>query len=490
MIKELLDSEDLISATVKDSSFQSLPMHLQRNFSFTFPKPKQKMKTLNWSKIPSTNVSGQSIWSEVFWDSSNVQVNFNQVEELFCQKSTTASSVIVEKNNKLKRKNTEIYLLDPKRSLNINIFLKQFKGGEKQLVKLIRNCQSAEIGSERLRTLLKILPECDEMISIKEYNGDNSKLGTAEKFYLLLSEVKAYNTRVQAMIQVEEFQPNVDILKPQIQHYIETCDVILKNKPLRKFLKIILITGNFINAGSYAGNAYGFRLNTLEKLMETRANKPRMTLLHYLVDIAEKEDVEILNFTNDLRYLSECSRLSVEGLTTEVNQLKSGVEQLDKQIQKNDPSLNKYFADFIKEAKEQLIDLSSGIEEIHRYSSRLALHFCENESTFKVEDCLGIFSNFCQKVQIARKENEDRRRQEARAERLKRERDVQKIKKSSNGLEEENSKDHQKKRGRKGRKGSPWSSQEECLIDMLLADIRNGDFQSCKNKAFPQDRNN
>ena len=35
--------------------------------------------------------------------------------------------------------------------------------------------------------------------------------------------------------------------------------------------------------GNYAGDAAGFKLSSLLKLTETRANKPRMNLMHYVV---------------------------------------------------------------------------------------------------------------------------------------------------------------------------------------------------------------
>lgn len=35
--------------------------------------------------------------------------------------------------------------------------------------------------------------------------------------------------------------------------------------------------------GNYAGDAAGFKLSSLIKLTETRANKPRMNLLHYVI---------------------------------------------------------------------------------------------------------------------------------------------------------------------------------------------------------------
>ena len=44
----------------------------------------------------------------------------------------------------------------------------------------------------------------------------------------------------------------------------------------------------------------GFRINSLNKLMDTRANKPRVTLLHYLVGEAEKENKDALAFVDEL----------------------------------------------------------------------------------------------------------------------------------------------------------------------------------------------
>ena len=57
----------------------------------------------------------------------------------------------------------------------------------------------------------------------------------------------------------------------------------------------------FFSQGRYAGNAVGFKISSLLKLIETRANKPRMTLLHYLVEEAEKTDKHVLQFADDLK---------------------------------------------------------------------------------------------------------------------------------------------------------------------------------------------
>jgi hypothetical protein len=57
----------------------------------------------------------------------------------------------------------QILLLDNKRSMNVNIFLKQFKCGHKEIISMIEAGDTNVIGQERLLGLQKILPEDDEV---------------------------------------------------------------------------------------------------------------------------------------------------------------------------------------------------------------------------------------------------------------------------------------------------------------------------------------
>jgi len=54
-------------------------------------------------------------------------------------------------------------LLDNKKSMSVNIFLKQFKEDNAHIVEMIRKGDVTVIGSERLRGLQKILPESDDV---------------------------------------------------------------------------------------------------------------------------------------------------------------------------------------------------------------------------------------------------------------------------------------------------------------------------------------
>jgi len=95
-----------------------------------------------------------------------------------------------------------VNLLDSKRSLNVNIYLHQFRVTPTELVDYLRYAvpcsktasttadgRRVELSLERLRGLQRILPESDDVEALKAFDGNASRLGTAEKFYLELIQL-------------------------------------------------------------------------------------------------------------------------------------------------------------------------------------------------------------------------------------------------------------------------------------------------------------
>jgi len=56
-----------------------------------------------------------------------------------------------------------VNILDQRASLKVNIFLKQFRLSHADIVQLVRDGRSKEMGAEKLRGLLKVLPEQEEV---------------------------------------------------------------------------------------------------------------------------------------------------------------------------------------------------------------------------------------------------------------------------------------------------------------------------------------
>ncbi|XP_070197131.1 inverted formin-2-like isoform X2 [Littorina saxatilis] len=437
------------------------------------PRPKHKMKTFNWSKLApqALNSADDNVWKEVSEMDDKVKVRYDLIEELFCQKVATVTKTEEQPKAKV---NTEVNLLDTKRSMNANIFLKQFKASNQEVVTMIKEGQQARIGAERLRGLQKIMPEKDEVDMIAGYEGDRTKLGNAEKFTMLLSQLPAYKTRIEGMLLKEDFRVAMDALKPNVDVIVRSCEKVMESETLKAFLRYVLHTGNFINAGGYAGNALGFKVASLTKLMDTRANKPRMTLLHHLVAEAEKEAKNVLDFAQELQpVLVEASRLNVENLAGELKQLETSVRKLETQVASAGEDVQTQFQHFIKGAQEEVEEVHAKMAKVDDLTHKLCTHFVEPEKSFRLEECLNVFNTFCGRIIQCKKENEQRKLQEERAERRRKEQEAMRARAKDVG-EEATTGPSRLSRSTLKRKEKPPQEDDGCIIDRLLSDIKRG----------------
>lgn len=73
-----------------------------------------------------------------------------------------------------------------------------------------------------------------------------------------------------------------------------TCNIFSEIKDcyaLPTILHLVLQAGNYLNRGAAYGNAAGFKLSSLKSLTDTKANKPGMTLMHYVAMVSKEKKV-------------------------------------------------------------------------------------------------------------------------------------------------------------------------------------------------------
>ncbi|XP_022079461.1 formin-J-like isoform X2 [Acanthaster planci] len=432
-------------------------------------KPKMKMKTLNWSKLPPHKVmSGNSIWAKVHMIQNGFSADWETMEELFCQQNVAKKTQIdgnEDKSQKKKKESVEmINLLDSRRSLNVNIFLKQFKSTNEVIVRLIQQGKSEAIGAEKLKSLIKVLPESEEVEMLNSFDGNRSRLAPAEQFYLMLMNIPFYKLRVESMLLKEEFASNMDYLIPSIGCIIEACQEILSSSSLREILHLVLLTGNFLNAGGYAGNAIGFKISSLLKLVETRANKPRMNLMHYVASQAEHKN--LLNFPEELTHLEEASRFSVDQLLTDIKVLEEKVNVTAAQIGEADETISAFKTQveaFLKTAEDDITEVRQMLAFVEKKRIEIAEYFCEDTNTFKLEECIITFKIFCEKFKKAVAENETRRMQEIKMEQRRQRSEDQKSQRRKDG------------KAKTPRSQSlPGGKETSSIVDKLLGRIKGG----------------
>ncbi|NXX62683.1 FHDC1 protein, partial [Scopus umbretta] len=180
---------------------------------------------------------------------------------------------------------------------------------------------------------------------------------------------------------------------------------------LHSILHLVLQAGNIMNAGGYAGNAVGFKLSSLLKLADTKANKPGMSLLHFVALEAQKKDAALLNFSEKIRDVHDAARLSIDNVEAELHSLSLKARSVKDSIRR-DPKLFHQMESFLQFAIRHLKELEHQKRELQKEGNALIDFFCEDKETMKLDECFQIFRDFCIRFNKAVKENREREIQE------------------------------------------------------------------------------
>lgn len=320
----------------------------------------------------------------------------------------------------------EFDILDSKKSLNVNIFLKQLKSS-KELINLVNRNQHSLIGKEKLENLLKLLPDEVESTRLMKFYKRNrqNKLPVAERFLLqLITEVPSSKLRIKFMLLQEEYDTDLAAIPSELDKIDQASAEIKKSKMLRDILNLVLVTGNFLNTGGYAADAAGFSLDCLERLSEIKSNKQGVFLIHYVAEMANK--LCLINYQQkELPHVETASRVCLESIKLDLSSMLDRIADLERET-KDEIELSRASKDkddrlFLTKLVTTLQDIKGNTEFLCRRTTHsleetrrgLADYLCEDPTSFKFHDCFHNILAFSQKLKTASDENERRRRAES-----------------------------------------------------------------------------
>ncbi|XP_037020143.2 inverted formin-2 isoform X1 [Artibeus jamaicensis] len=431
-----------------------VPSHRQVN------PPTLRMKKLNWQKLPShVAQEHSSMWASLSVPGAEVvEPDFSSIEQLFCfpvAKPKEPAATPVRKEPK------EITFLDSKKSLNLNIFLKQFKCPNEEVAAMIRAGDTSRFDVEVLKQLLKLLPEKHEIENLRSFSEGPAKLASADQFYLLLLGIPCYQLRVECMLLCEHTAVVLDMVQPKAQLALAACESLLSSRRLPVFCQLILKIGNFLNYGSHTGNADGFKISTLLKLPETKSQQSRLTLLHHVLEEVEKSHPDLLQLPRDLEKPSQAAGIHLEIIRSEASSNLKRLLEMERKVASSCPEVQDQYAGRLQASLEACRALEELLQAVEQKRLELAHYLCEDAQQLSLEDTFSTIRAFRDLFTRALKENKDRQEQAARAERRQRQ------------LAEEEARRPRGEDGRPVRRGDT-RQEEVCVIDALLADIRKG----------------
>lgn len=264
-----------------------------------------------------------------------------------------------------------------------------------------------------LRTfnLMKHLPDEEQLKSLSQFRSDYNSLCEPEQFAVVMSNVKRLRPRLTAILFKLQFEEQVNNIKPDIMAVSTACEEIKKSKSFSKLLELVLLMGNYMNAGSRNAQTFGFDLSSLCKLKDTKSADQKTTLLHFLVDVCEETHPDILHFVDDLAHLDKASRVSVEMLENSLKQMGRQLLQLEKNLETFPPpeDLHDKFvikmSSFIITAKEHYGKLSTLLDNMTQLYQSVMSYYAVDMKKVSVEEFFNNLNNFRTSFMQALKEN-------------------------------------------------------------------------------------
>ncbi|XP_007047509.2 PREDICTED: formin-like protein 6 [Theobroma cacao] len=398
---------------------------------------KPKLKPLHWDKVRATSERA-TVWDQL--KSSSFQLNEDMMETLFGCNSTNSAPKEPIRRSVLPPVEQENRVLDPKKSQNIAILLRALNVTRDEVSEALLDGNPESLGAELLETLVKMAPTKEEEIKLREYGGDISKLGSAERFLKAVLDIPFAFRRVEAMLYRANFDTEVKYLRKSFQTLEEASEELKNSRLFLKLLEAVLRTGNRMNVGTNRGDAKAFKLETLLKLVDIKGTDGKTTLLHFVVqeiirsegagtnstdenvenkmsssfkeDDFRKQGLQVVaGLSRDLSNVKKAAGMDSDVLSSYVSKLEMGLEKVRLVLQYERPDMQGNFFNsmkmFLRDAEEEIAKIKADeikalllVKEVTEYFHGNAAK--EEAHPFRifmiVRDFLSILDHVCKEV--------------------------------------------------------------------------------------------
>ncbi len=383
-------------------------------------KPAVKMRAVHWAKVDDKLIN-ESIWKDI--NDTRIKLDYKELEGLFCQSAPRAAEEKKEADTpsrKAPQAVQAVQIVEGQRQQNIAIAISRFKPlSNEQIRDAILNLDDKALPIEKVSSILKWLPTPEELEAISAYDGPASSLGNVEKYFAVIGQIP----RVERRLEIFQFKLQFDLMFEDVSARIKTCldtlQSIYTSKRIKNLLEYVLAFGNFFNAGTNKGEAYGFKLQYLTKLANTKTIDNKSNLLNYLLSLVDKDPENVGNFNNDIALCPEATRIELPTLQADITKITVGVRKAANEVKSvKDPSerFAKIVAAFVERAAPFADNLTADLEKMTKLSADIAKKFGEDPAQFGPDAIFGLFSELHNQVKSARqgmeKAAQDKQRQE------------------------------------------------------------------------------
>ncbi|KAF4803835.1 formin like 1 [Turdus rufiventris] len=372
---------------------------------------KFRMPVFNWVALKPSQIDG-TVFTELNDEKVLQELDMSDFEEQFKTKAQgPALDISALKAKATQKAPSKVTLMESNRAKNLAITLR--KGGRsiQDICTAIETYDQQALSLDFLELLLRFLPTEYERSLIAKFERDQQppeELSDEDQFMIRFSKIPRLAERMNVMIFLGSFSDTAQLLMPQLNAIIAASMSLKSSNKLRHILEIVLAFGNYMNS-SKRGAAYGFRLQSLDALLEMKSTDRKQTLLHYLVRVIMEKYPELTGFHTELHFLDKAGTVSLDGVLQDVRSLQQGMELTRREFMRQDDS--PVLKDFLKVNSEVMEKLQADSKTAKEAYESAVEYFGENPKTSPPTTFFPMFMRFIKAyklpVQKARRQQMD-----------------------------------------------------------------------------------
>uniref|UniRef100_A0AAZ3S8G4 Formin-like protein 3 n=1 Tax=Oncorhynchus tshawytscha TaxID=74940 RepID=A0AAZ3S8G4_ONCTS len=374
-------------------------------------KTKFRLPIFNWTALKPNQING-TVFSEIDDERVLEELDVEKFEELF---KTKAQGPLVDlsgpKTKVSQKAANKVSLLDANRSKNLAITLRKANKSTEEICKAIQSFDLKALPVDFVECLMRFLPTEAEGKTMRQYERERRPLDALtdeDRFMLFFSKIERLTQRMNIITFVGNFSDNVNMLTPQLNAIIAASASVKSSPKLKRMLEIILALGNYMNS-SKRGSVYGFKLQSLDLLLDTKSTDRKMTLLHYIAVVVKEKYPELANFFNELHFVDKAAAVSLENVLLDVRELGKGMDLIRRECSLHDHSVLK---GFLQTSDTQLDKLQKDAKTAEEAFNNVVNYFGESSKTTPPSVFFPVFVRFIRAYKDAVVDNEQRKKQE------------------------------------------------------------------------------
>uniref|UniRef100_A0A8C6WQV7 Diaphanous-related formin 2 n=1 Tax=Neogobius melanostomus TaxID=47308 RepID=A0A8C6WQV7_9GOBI len=432
-------------------------------------KPETVMKRVNWTKIVPQEMAENCFWIKVKEEKFEDPDLFAQLSLCFSSQSRGKAAV-----SPFKKKAKELRILDAKTAQNLSIFLGSFRLPYEEIRDIVLEVDEERLSESLIQNLIKNLPEQKELSALAELKSEYDDLVESEQFGIVMSSVKLLRPRLNGILFKLTFEEQVNNIRPDIMNVTFACEEVKKSEGFSKLLELVLLVGNYMNAGSRNAQTFGFNINFLCKLRDTKSIGQNTTLLHFLAEKCDENYSEIMRFPEELEHVESASKVPAEILKSSLATMERHIQRLENDITnfpKSDDHRTSLWKDHSREQYDKLSIMHKNMQKLYE---SIGNYFAFDPHAVSVEDFFGELANFRMLFMEAMKENHKKREME------------EKIKRAKLAKEKAEREKHERQQKKKQLIDMNKEGDETGVMDSLMEALQSGAAFRDRRKRTPR----